>query len=155
MTRIGLAFVVAAAAVAVPAIADAKDSTWLVCKGVGSQGAKADTKTYVVASLLEHRGADGRNLAVTLIYGDNVSRAEAIGKKGDDFVGKPAKLKLLSIGSGHRTTLDGTITLAADMASVAIDGALDPTFGSDAKSKPVPFTAKLSCETLDDQSIGH
>jgi len=43
----------------------ARDSTWLVCKGVADHGAAPDVdKTYLVASVLEHRAGkgDGREL---------------------------------------------------------------------------------------------
>src|SRR5450432_3028492 len=71
-TCLALALVAITAA---PALA--KDSTWLVCKGVAEHGAASNTsKTYFIANVLEHRAANGsdRELRVTLIYGDRVSR---------------------------------------------------------------------------------
>lgn len=140
-------------ATATPALAS--DSTWLLCKGTGVHGVKGDeTKTNIVASLHEHRAAGGRDLAVTLIYGVHVSTGDEQGKtlgKDEDVVGKVAALKLAT--AKKRTVFTGTGELATDMKTYTLKGKIDFTFGDDPKEPQVPFTAKLTCEQLDDASL--
>ena len=145
MMKLALAFVMILAGTA-----SAKDSTWLLCKGVATHG--DGTKTYVVASLLEHRGAADRDLDVTLIYGAHTARGAIVGTAKAPFLGKATAVKL---ASKRPATFAGTLALATDMTSVALDGKLDDTFGDDAKAKPTTMTAKLACEVLDDAAIGH
>jgi hypothetical protein len=140
-------------ATAAPAFA--RDSTWLLCKGIGTHGAGADAeKTYIVASLLEHRGAVDRDLGVTLIYGDHVTRGAIVGKANATFMDKAAALKLANVDGKRANAFTGTGMLAGDLTAFTLDGTLDFTFGDDAKAKPAPFKAKLTCEPLDDQAIG-
>lgn len=49
----------------------------------------------------------------------------------------------------------GTAMLSADFKTFTVKGTIDFTFGDDPKAKQVSFEAKLSCEQLDDQAIGH
>lgn len=143
-------------AAAVPSIAHAGDSTWLLCKGIGMQGAKPHvTKTYFAASLLEHRGSDGssRDLGVTLMYGDHVNRGVIQGKTSGDFQAKAVPFKAASTAGKSPTTFTGTAQLGKDMKSFTLTGNIDWTFGDDPKAERIPFTAKLTCETLDDLSI--
>jgi hypothetical protein len=144
-------------ALLIPVTSYAGDSTWLLCRGIAEHGAGADRqKTHMVASLHEHRGAkgDGRDLSVTLIYGDHVGRGEVIGKDGGDEVGKQVPVKLSSIDGKKRPVFTGTSELAQDMNTVTLTGSIDWTFGQDAKAKMVPFSGKLNCKQLDDQAIG-
>ena len=55
----------------------------------------------------------------------------------------------------QRVTVEAKLTLGAGMTSLDLEGTIDPAFGVDPKAKRVPFTAKLTCETLDDLAIGH
>jgi hypothetical protein len=147
-TLLALALV---AALAAPALA--KDSTWIVCKGVAAHGAKPDvTRTYLVASALEHRAprGDGRELAVTLIYGDRVSR----GTVADSEPGKAGKLETRSVTGKRAVIFTGTAQLDDAMTSLVLAGTLDAMYG-DAKPMREPVTATLACETLDDQAIDH
>jgi hypothetical protein len=145
-----LALVIVAAAAA-PALA--KDSTWLLCKGVADHGKGADAdKTYFVANLLEHRASNGedRVLMVSLIYGDRVSR----GTIDKVETGKAGKLVTKAVDGKHAVIFTGTGTLDDAMASFTLAGTLDETYG-DAKADRQPFAATLACEALDDQAIGH
>jgi hypothetical protein len=45
----------------------------------------------------------------------------------------------------------GKVTVAEDLSSIAFDGVLDGV----GDGKRLPFDARLSCEILDDASIGH
>lgn len=148
MMKLTIALVLTATA----ATSYAKDSTWLLCKGVGVQADK--TKTYIVASLLEHRGVADRDLGVTVIYGDHVTRGAIVGKAAAPFSGKPTALKLANVGKAG-TAFTGTATLADDMTTFSLKGSIDFTFGDDPKAKPQGFEAKLTCEALDDAAIGH
>jgi hypothetical protein len=139
------------AATASPALA--KDSTWLVCKGIATHGTGADAdKTFFVANVLEHRAPSGsdRELRVSLIYGDRVSRG-VIAKAES---GKAGKLETRNVDGKHGVIFTGTAQLDDAMSSFAITGTLDDTYG-DAKPDRHPLTATLSCEALDDQAIGH
>jgi len=132
----------------------AGDSTWLVCKGVAGYGPDTQRdKMHLVVSALEHRAASGdkRDLSITVLRGDHQSR----GVVRNVEEGKPGKLGAKALGGNQRVTIDGRLTLASGMASIDLDGTIDPSFGADAKAKRVPFAAKLTCETLDDQAIGH
>lgn len=60
-----------------------------------------------------------------------------------------------SVAGRHAVTFSGTAELATDLATFALNGTIDFTFGRDARAARVPFTAKLTCETLDDLAIGH
>lgn len=133
----------------------ARDSAWLLCKGTGEHGTGADKeKTYLAASLLEHRGTEDRDLGVTLIYGDHVMRGAIVGTKTVSFSGKAAPLKLAHVDKkGNAFT--GTAMLSADLKTFTLKGTIDFTFGDDPKAKQAPFEAKLACEQLDDQAIGH
>lgn len=143
MMKLTIALVLAATT----ATSYAKDSTWLLCKGVGEQADK--TKTYIVASLLEHRSPTDRDLGVTVIYGDHVTRGVL---HGTPFTGK--ELNLANVGKPG-TAFTGTATLSDDMKTFALKGSIDFAFGDDPKGKPQAFTAKLACEALDDAAIGH
>lgn len=149
-------FAVALASLLLPlSTAYAGDSSWLLCKGTAEIGAKDKTKTHLVASLHEHRGAGGRDLSVTVIYGVHVSRGEILGKsigKDEDVLGKTAPLKLVVVGK-NKQTFKGTATLAQDMTSFTLDGSIDPTYGQAPKTAMEPVKAKLSCELLDDLAI--
>ena len=125
----------------------ANDSTWLVCKGIASPGA---TKMHLVVSAIEQRAANGsdRDLSLTIMRGDHVSRAVATKIE----TGKP---RAFTARRGKHVTIDGRVTLASDMSTLALDGTIDPSFGIDAKQARASFTAKLACETLDDLAIGH
>ncbi len=129
--------------VATSGLAEARDSTWLLCQGIGDQGGK---KVHVVASLLEHRAPDGqsREVAVTLVRGDRVGRGTIAGER----------LALKEIGS-HREVWTGKANLSADMRAFALDGTIDAFWGDAAKPLHQPFTAKLACQELDDAAIGH
>jgi hypothetical protein len=135
----------------------AGDSVWLWCKGTGDQGTATPPKrTYLGASLLEHRGATGdhRDLAVTLVYGDHVSRGAIIGQHAGEWLGKPTALVASNLSGKPSVTFTGTAELAKDMRSFTLKGSIDTSFGSDPKSKPIAYVAKLTCETLDDLAIG-
>jgi hypothetical protein len=132
-------------------LAHAGDASWLLCKGVAEHDG---AKMYVAASLVEHRAADGENrdLAVTLLKGANSASGNLLGKKVGDFAGKSTPLAL----TGHgKTVWKGKVVLANDFTTFAMDGSFDISFGTDRKAKLAPFTAKLTCETLDDLAIGH
>ena len=136
-------------------LAYARDSTWLLCKGIGEHGAGGDkTKTHIVVNLLEHRAptGDSRDLSVTLIYGAHVNVGEMIGKKGE-FFGKAAPLTVSNIAAKPRVTFSGTGELATNTRSFTLKGSIDPTFGMDPKQPLVPFSVKLVCEELDDMAI--
>jgi hypothetical protein len=142
---------VALAITILPTVAYAGDSTWLSCKGIATYGDKAPrSKMYLVASLLEHRGADGasRDLDVTLLKGSNVSVGTI---RGD----QSGALEVRNVVDKHPVTFTGTARLAEDMKTFTLAGKLDITFGSDPKAKPARLDAKLTCETLDDLAIGH
>ena len=141
------------AATATPALA--RDSTWLLCKGIATHGAGADRETtYIAASLLEHRGAADRDLGVTVIYGDHVTRGAIVGTEKAQFLGKATALKLVSVDK-NTNVFTGTALLASDMRWFTLKGTIDFTFGDDPKEKQVPFEAKLQCEKLDSVAIGH
>jgi hypothetical protein len=137
-------------------LAHAGDSTWLICKGISERG-KPVEKSHVVVSLLERRGADGgsRDLSVTLIKGVHVNTGEIVGKtlKDGDVTGKVAPLKLAS--AKGKPVFTGTGELAKGMKTFTLKGSIDFAFGLDAKPTMEPFTAKLTCEVLDDLAIGH
>ena len=128
-----------------PAVAYAGDSTWLWCKGTATRGG---TKMFFAASLLEHRAADGENrdLDVMLVYGAN-SASATIARFDVD---KPAKL-----ATPGKVNFSGTAKLDGKMKTFTLDGKLDESFGAAAKPNMVAFSAKLTCETLDDLAIGH
>lgn len=135
-------------------LAVAGDSSWLWCKGFGDQGAKAPlTRTFFAASILEHRSAKGdtRDIGVTLVYGDHVSR----GVISDADSDRPGKLTAKSVTGKQAVTFTGTGTLAMDLRTFTVTGKIDFDFGDVAKPTFVPFVAKLECEKLDDLSIGH
>jgi hypothetical protein len=149
MRRTTLALTAIAAA-ASPALA--KDSTWLVCKGVAEHGAAPDAdKTFFVANVLEHRAPSGsdRELRVTLIYGDRASRG-VIAKAEPN---KAGKLETRDVDGKRGVIFSGTGQLDEAMTSFAITGKLDETYG-DAKPDRRPLRATLTCEALDDQAIG-
>ena len=153
LSRLTVVLVATITATATPALA--RDSTWLLCKGIGTHGAGNDQeKTYIAASLLEHRGAADRDLGVTLIYGDHVARGAIVGTQKVQFIGKATALKLANIGK-KTTAFTGTALLANDMTSFTLKGTIDFTFGDDPKAKPLPFEAKLACDELDSMAIGH
>lgn len=135
-----------------PTPAFAKDSTWLLCKGTADHATKPASKTFLAASVLEHRAPNGsdRALAVTLIYGDRVSR----GTVARAEPGKPGKLATKNVDGKHTVIFTGTAQLDDAMTTLALTGTLDEMFG-DAKPDRAPLTATLACETLDDQAIGH
>jgi hypothetical protein len=86
----------------------AGDATWLSCKGIATYGDKAPrSRMYLVASLVEHRGADGasRDLDVTLIKGGNVS----LGAIHGDQTGP---LEVRNVTDKHPVTFTGTAQLA-------------------------------------------
>ena len=146
-TLLALALLAAAAA---PALA--KDSTWLLCKGVADHGSGANaSKTYLVASALEHRAPNGsdRELRVTLVYGDRVSHGVIAKTEG----GKPGKLETRAIDGKHVVIFSGTATLDDPMTSLVLAGTLDEMYG-DAKPDRQKLAATLACEALDDQAIG-
>ena len=138
--------IVIIALLASPALA--KDSTWLVCKGTADHGG---AKTFFVANVLEHRGSHGddRELRVTLIYGDRVSRGVIAKTEG----GKPGKLETRAIDGKHVVIFSGTATLDDAMSSLVLAGTLDEMYG-DAKPDRQKLAATLACEALDDQAIG-
>jgi hypothetical protein len=141
-------------------VAHAADSTWLICKGIAEHGAKGDVdKSHVVVSLHEHRGADGgsRDLDVTLIYGVHVSRGVVIGKthgtKDGDVTGKAVPVKLSLTRTKTFETFTGTGEVSSDNKTFTMKGSVDWAFGHDPKPTMVPFSAKLTCERLDDLAI--
>jgi hypothetical protein len=140
--------VVAIAAVATPAFA--RDSAWLVCKGVGTHDKE---KSYFVASLLEHRSASGsdRDLEVALIYGVHIAHGAIVAKP---FESKAQAVKLATVDT-KKTAFTGTALMSEDFKTFTLKGQLDFTFGDDPKAKTEAFDAKLTCEQLDDQAIGH
>src|SRR5438067_728996 len=88
------------AALLASGLAEARDSTWLLCKGTAEHGTGKDAdKSTVVASLLEHRASDGtsRDLGVTLLFGDRVSHGAVPGKNGSDAAPKGSQLKLVDM----------------------------------------------------------
>ena len=132
----------AIALTAIPGVAQAADSSWLVCKGVAK---RADTQTYFVANVLEHRaGVDHRALSVTLIYGSHVSRGEIT--DGTLHATDTATKRVVFVGTG---------ALSGDFTTFTLDGALDANFGELAKPRMERFHAALACEQLDDLAIGH
>ena len=150
MRRTALALALVAAA-ATPALG--KDSTWLLCKGTAVHGSTTDTaQTYFVANVLEHRAPNGRDreLRVTLIYGDRVSR----GVVANAEPGKAGKLETRAVDGKRGVIFSGTAQLDDSMSSFSISGKLDETYG-DAAPDRKPLSAQLSCEALDDQAIGH
>jgi hypothetical protein len=151
-------FLVAVTLLASTGVAHAKDSLWLICKGVGDHGGD---KSHVVVSLHEHRGSDGatRDLDVVLIYGVHVSRGEVQGTKAGvkdgEVIGKAVPLKLSVTKPKAADTFTGTGELTRDMKTFTMKGSIDWAFGQDPAPKPtmVSFSAKLTCELLDDQAI--
>ncbi len=141
---LGMRSLVLVLCLCVPAVANAGDSSWLWCKGIATRGA---TKTFFAASLLEHRASDGasRDLEVMLVYGAKAATTTL--SKYD--AGKPAKL-----ATKGPVQFTGTAKLDEKMQTFTLDGKLDDTFGT-AKPNMVAFSAKLTCETLDDLAIGH
>jgi hypothetical protein len=136
-----------------PAIAAAGDSTWLWCKGTAERGAKPSaTRTMFAASLHEHRGAGGdtRELAVTLVYGDHVSR----GTIANAEVDKAGTLTTTSVLGKRAAVFAGKAKLDQAMTTFTLTGTIDASYGDGGgKSATVPFTAKLTCATLDDQTL--
>jgi len=134
------------AAVAIPSAAQAADSSWLVCKGIATHG---DTqKTFFVANVLEHRyEAVKRALDVTLIYGANVSTGEVT----DIAAGT---LRATSVDNKH-VVFVGTGKLSEGFKTFTLVGKIDFDFGGRDNPRMDRFTAKLSCEQLDDLAIGH
>jgi hypothetical protein len=155
MTRLPIA--IAAAVLATSNIASARDSMWLVCKGIVDPGAGHD-KSYLVASLYEHRSESGasRDLAVTVIYGDHVAKG-AILDSADGFTdgkARPVKLATVGVKTSH-PIFTGTLALTSDVKSVSLVGSLDAYYGDAAKPSLEQVTAKLVCQQLDDMAIGH
>ena len=141
--------------VATTAPAAARDSTWLLCKGVSERGTKDKEKAWLVASVFEHRGATDRDLDVTLLYGSHVMSGTIVGGKSVAFVDKAAGVKLVATEGKKTTPFSGTVKLSGDFHTLTLTGDYDITFGSDPKAKPERLEAKLACEQLDDQAIGH
>ena len=154
---IRLSIAIATAVLATSTLADARDSAWVLCKGIVDPGA-GHAKSYLVASLLEHRSDNGasRDLAVTVLYGDHVARG-AILNSDDGFTdGRARPVKLTTVGTKtSHPIFTGTVALTSDMKSVAMVGSLDEDYGDAAKPSLVQVTAKLACEQLDDMAIGH
>ena len=129
--------------IALPGVAHAGDSSWLVCKGIAT---RADYKTYFVANVLEHRaGVDQRALSVTLVYGDHLARGE---------ITDGSSLRASEIAS-KRVVFAGTGKLSDDFKTFTLDGKLDGNFGALATPRMERFHAALACEQLDDLAIGH
>jgi hypothetical protein len=128
-------------------VAFARDSTWMLCKGKASMG---DDKVPVLVNLLEHRAEDGssRDLEVTLIYGDRVSRGTVKGKDGSDATAKGNTVKLVDTSSKATVIYDGGAVLSEDFKALTLKGKADQFWGDD-KPTPVPFSAKLKCEEID------
>jgi hypothetical protein len=104
---------------ACPTLAHAGDSTWLVCSGrIG--------KAHIMASVVEHRAADGasRAVSVTLLRGVHAASAESV--------------------------VTGKVTLAPDFSTLALTGKIDMTFGDDKKAPREAVNVKLACVQLDD-----
>ncbi|HMG12796.1 MAG TPA: hypothetical protein VK571_06460, partial [Gemmatimonadaceae bacterium] len=109
----------------------AGDATWLSCKGIATYGDKAPrSRMYLVASLVEHRAADGasRDLDVTLIKGGNVSLGTIHGDQS-------GALEVRNVTDKHPITFTGTAQLTEDMKIFTLTGKLDITFGTDPKAK--------------------
>lgn len=129
----------------------AGDATWLSCKGIATYGDKAPrSRMYLVASLVEHRAADGesRDLDVTLIKGGHVSLGTIHGDQR-------GTLEVRNVTDKHPVTFTGTAQLTEDMKTFTLTGKLDLSFGYAPKEKPARLDAKLTCEALDDLAIGH
>lgn len=137
-----------AAVLASPAIAQAGDASWLVCKGKAEHGATKQ-REWILVNALEHRGTDGgsRNLTLTLLKGGVVATGD-INDKKHEFVDKAAPLNMKS--AKGRVVMSGTVTLSNDFKTLSLTGKLDPAYGSAAKTTLEAFDAKLSCEQLDD-----
>jgi hypothetical protein len=126
-------------------IASARDSTWLLCRGIGEHGGD---KSHVVASLHEHRAANGtdRDVSIMLIYGEHVVNGTVANTAG---TGKAETVKLSTLEGKRVVVFTGTSALAKDMHAVTLAGSIDWSFGA-TKQKPVAFSAKLTCDELDD-----
>jgi|GEM_PF-6364107 len=134
-----------------PAVASAADSMWLVCTGVMNPGGN---KTYVAASLLEHRAADGahRDLDVTLLKGAHAWRARILGAKAGDVSRKHVALHVVQ---GKRTIFAGTARLVLGAKKTfRLRGKMDLHFGA-GRASLVRAKATLQCRQLDDLAIGH
>jgi hypothetical protein len=146
VTRLGVLALMLA--VAAPRIVLAGDSSWLVCKGIGERGAKADRhKRHVLVSAFEHRGsADTRDLSVTLVWADHVSRGTA-----KNVTTKPLALTTRTVEGKRSVMFAGKVTVAKDLSAITLNGVLDGV----GDGKRLAFDAQLSCEILDDASIDH
>ena len=127
-------------------VASARDSTWLLCKGIADT---SDGKKAFAASLHEHRGTGGdkRDLSVTLLYGGQVSLggiADITLDKAGALTTKSAVLPLQPV------IFTGTGTLDAKMTTFTMKGKLDYDFGMTPKPSLVTFSAKLTCVELAD-----
>jgi len=115
----------------VSSICAARDSTWLICQGVATQGQE---QFHVVANVVEHRdpSGEGRDLEVTLIRGTHMASATAKDPHGDGL----GAIKL-RVG-----TFKGTVQWNGDE-----DAPVVVLAGT--------YNAKLACTNLDDDAIGH
>jgi hypothetical protein len=132
-----LLIVVGALCLARPSFA--ADSTWLLCKG------KTDGGIPLVVSAFEQRAASGdqRDLSLTVVRGDHVSRGVA--RNVDE--GKAAAFTARTVDKW--VTIEGKVTLVSGMTALTLSGTIDPSFGHDTSPKRVAFKAKLTCETVD------
>lgn len=125
-------------------VAQAKDSTWLLCRGP----ATVDGSTQpLVVSAFESRAADGesRKLTLTMVLGGHTFVGEIQDGKVK-FVGQAAPLKLAKVGANKKATYSGTVNLQQDFSAIAFAGKATLAQGS----KAVAFTANLTCETIAD-----
>lgn len=132
--------------------AAARDSSWLICKGVGQHGKKGDqTKYSFVVSAHEHRSpsGNGRETSLVFIFGEHVSRGTLTDNKNKS-------LKLTSIEDKHPVVFTGSGQMPDDLKTLTLTGDLDMSFGADAKTSTAPLTVKLTCEEqADDTSLNH
>jgi hypothetical protein len=140
--------IIIAAVLASSAIAQAGDSSWLVCKGRAEHGATKQ-RDWILISAVEHRGTDGdsRNLTLTLLKGVNAATGDLNDKK-HPFVDKAASLTMKT--AKGRVVMTGTVTLSNDFKTLSLGGKLDTAYGAGAKATLEAFDAKLACEQLDD-----
>lgn len=126
----------------------AKDSLWLVCSGIAEVGAKPSAKTHVVASMFEHRSAKlgGRDVSLTLIYGDRLGRGEIV---GDADITHKLELHVKTLERKPQVLFAGTAELVDDERALVLHGTFDRGDGGK------PFAARLLCEEQDDDAIGH
>jgi hypothetical protein len=131
---------------AIPVTARAGDAAWMVCSGVAVH--KDKTRTYLAASVVEHRAndGDGRTISVTLLKGVNVSVGD-VDKKG--------VLKVRSI-ENKRVVFTGSVVLPDDLKTVTFTGKLDNNYGGLARPALEDITAKLTCsEELNDAAVAN